>query len=450
MRFHVDSLVFMRFVSSAARVLHLDAITVLAIKGFPVRQAAGILKQMGDVSNFTAYHEQKCWEVYDFFLQHCDAYNQLNPSRVNSWDRVPVTHRRILNGIPDRWFPDVLNHRNLYRSNTSGSSGTPFFFARDALSHALVWKSVERFYRSAGVNLYDLQARFFGISRHKEDVRKARIKDALACRYRFDVYDVSAPAIQKWLKDFGKHPYRYIYGYSNTLIAFASYLVQSDLVLVDLCPSLICCIVTSEVCSDQDANLISKAFGVPVYNEYGSSELGIIGFKQDGHWIGNDALLYLEVLDEAGKVLPDGEVGLLTVTHLYNRATPFIRYQTGDLASIQRLPDGRTVITSLQGSVNDMAITSSGKKIPGISFYFVAQKLLDARVDIHEFVVVQKSISSFVFKYVAESPLGDDEVRLLLRGFADYVDAEVDLAIERLPVIPRGANGKFKHFISDL
>lgn len=370
--------------------------------------------------------------------------------QVESWHQVPITNRRVLVGSPDVWFPDNLNKRNLYRSNTSGSSGTPFFFARDALSHALVWKTVEGFYLSAGIHLCDLQARFFGISRHKEDGRQARFKDALACRYRFDVYDVSDQAIQKWLVEFGKTPYRYIYGYSNTLIAFATYLQQASLVLKNVCPSLISCIVTSEVCSQQDALLISKSFGIPVFNEYGSSELGVIGFKSDGHWICNDELLYLEVLDESGNILADGEVGLLTITHLYNRATPFIRYQTGDLASIHRLPNGRVLITSLQGSVNDMAITTSGKKIPGISFYFVAQKLLDVNREIHEFVVVQKSMENFIFRYAAERPLTNQEIVLLQEGFVNYVDPRIVVHIERVPALERGANGKFKHFISEL
>ncbi len=440
----------MGFFYSLLKFFRFDVVSVLWLKGFPIRRAKLLLEQVGFISDYVTYHKQKCWEVYDLFYQHSGAYKRLCGTRVEAWSQVPVTNRRVLVGSPDVWFPSNLNKRNLYRSNTSGSSGTPFFFARDALSHALVWKTVEGFYLSAGIHLYDLQARFFGISRHKEDGRQARFKDALACRYRFDVYDVSDQAIQKWLDEFDQTPYRYIYGYSNTLIAFASYLQQAGLVLSNVCPSLVSCIVTSEVCSQQDALLISKSFGIPVFNEYGSSELGVIGFKSDGHWICNDALLYLEVLDESGNILPDGEVGLLTITHLYNRATPFIRYQTGDLASIQRLPDGRVLITSLQGSVNDMAITASGKKIPGISFYFVAQKLLDVNREIHEFVVVQKSMENFVFRYAAERPLTNQEIVVLQEGFVNYVDPSIVVHIERVPVLERGANGKFKHFISEL
>lgn len=441
---------YMNLLTLILRFLHFDVFKILWINGFPVRKAHRILKQLDQLADYSEYHKRKCWEVYDFFYRNNGSYSDLCGARVNYWEQVPVTHRRNLVGPPDQWFPAGLEKRNLYRSSTSGSSGTPFLFARDALTHVLVWKSIDRFYRSTGVRLYDLQARFFGISRQLSQARNSRLKDLIACRYRFDVYDVSEHAVERWLLQFKQHPFRYIYGYSNTLIAFAAQMKQKGLVLKNVCPSLVSCIVTSEVCSEQDARLISQAFGIPVYNEYGSSELGVVGFKSARHWVCNDALYYLEVLDESGRVVPDGEVGLLTVTHLYNRATPLIRYQTGDLASIQRLPNGRVLITSLQGSVNDMAITAFGKKIPGISFYFVAQKLLDTRVDIHEFVVVQKSISQFVFQYVAGTPLSDSDELLLQEGFANYVDPSVTVVIQQLPVIERGANGKFKHFISEL
>lgn len=439
-----------RIISNLVRLFRIDVVTVLAIKGFPVRKTAKLLKSIEKSVDYNKYHDEMRWSIYRYFHTHSKKYRDLCGWEVTNWADVPVTNRRVLSGAPESWFPDDLDTHNLYSSSTSGSSGTPFLFARDAFSHAMVWLTLKRFYSLAGVNLSSYQARFFGMSRTKESKRQARFKDALAGRFRFDVYDVSDGAIEGWIDDFSKHKYEYIYGYSNTLIAFASYMKQHNKVLKSYCPSLVSCIVTSEVCSDKDAALISKGFGVPVFNEYGSSELGIMGFKIDKNWMSNDDLLYVEVLDNEGNILPDGEVGLITCTSFYNKATPLIRYQTGDLAAIERQPDGRVIITSLQGSVNDMAITASGKKIPGISFYFVAQQLLDSTGKITEFVVIQKEINRFVFRYAAEEPLTDAEFDILKQGFADYVAPEVEVIADHVRFIERKENGKFKHFISEL
>jgi phenylacetate-CoA ligase len=49
-------------------------------------------------------------------------------------------------------------------------------------------------------------------------------------------------------------------------------------------------------------------------------------------------LYYLEVVDEAGRRLPDGETGLLAVTHLHRRGTVMLRYLVGDVAALSRSP----------------------------------------------------------------------------------------------------------------
>lgn len=47
-------------------------------------------------------------------------------------------------------------------------------------------------------------------------------------------------------------------------------------------------------------------------------------------------LFYLEVVDENGKRLADGQQGLLALTHLNRRGTALLRYVTGDLATLSR------------------------------------------------------------------------------------------------------------------
>lgn len=49
-------------------------------------------------------------------------------------------------------------------------------------------------------------------------------------------------------------------------------------------------------------------------------------------------LFFLEVVDEQGKKLPDGQRGLLAITHLNRRGTALLRYLTGDLAVLTNEP----------------------------------------------------------------------------------------------------------------
>ncbi len=49
-------------------------------------------------------------------------------------------------------------------------------------------------------------------------------------------------------------------------------------------------------------------------------------------------LYYLEVVDDGGRRLPDGETGLLAITHLHRRGTVVLRYLVGDVVALSRAP----------------------------------------------------------------------------------------------------------------
>jgi phenylacetate-CoA ligase len=63
-------------------------------------------------------------------------------------------------------------------------------------------------------------------------------------------------------------------------------------------------------------------------------------------------LYYLEVVDEDGRRLPDGETGLLAITHLHRRGTVVLRYLVGDVVALSRAPcpicgrEGERIVTT--------------------------------------------------------------------------------------------------------
>lgn len=82
--------------------------------------------------------------------------------------------------------------------------------------------------------------------------------------------------------------------------------------------------------------LLEEAWGVPVYDNYGMTETGPLAIDcPHGYMHVLDGLVHLELLKMDGRTEAEpGEVGRLIVTTLTERATPVIRYQTGDLARI--------------------------------------------------------------------------------------------------------------------
>lgn len=84
-----------------------------------------------------------------------------------------------------------------------------------------------------------------------------------------------------------------------------------------------------------------QARGTLVFDRYGSTELGAFAqCEEEGSWH-NPApeIQYHEVVDpQTGRRLPDGERGMLAVTHLDRRGTVLIRFLVGDIVSMTREP----------------------------------------------------------------------------------------------------------------
>lgn len=147
-----------------------------------------------------------------------------------------------------------------------------------------------------------LDARFYGIPKSGISHYKEQLKDKLANRYRFDIFDLSDEALAEFLKIFQKKNLEFINGYTSSIVRFAKFLKSQNIVLKDECPSLKMCITTSEMLFENDRKLLEKQFGVKIVNEYGASELDVIAFENvDKHWAINTKTLFVEVVGEDGK-----------------------------------------------------------------------------------------------------------------------------------------------------
>ncbi|MFD4249162.1 phenylacetate--CoA ligase family protein [Amycolatopsis thermoflava] len=83
--------------------------------------------------------------------------------------------------------------------------------------------------------------------------------------------------------------------------------------------------------------LLSDAWGCEVYDNYGTHEVGLVGFEcqaHDGLHV-NDDTAVLEIADrETGAIVGVGEPGNLVVTSLHRSVPPIIRYDLKDLMRV--------------------------------------------------------------------------------------------------------------------
>ncbi|MDX1762242.1 MAG: phenylacetate--CoA ligase family protein, partial [Christiangramia sp.] len=274
----------------------------------------------------------------------------------------------------------------------------------------------------------------------------------ISLRRRFNIFDLSEKKMEDFLQRFKKSNFNYLNGYTSAIVLFARFLKDKEIILKELCPSLKICIVTSERLFEKDKQLIEASLGVPVINEYGASEVGLIAFEDsENHWIVNSEDLYIEILDENDKILPYGEEGRVVITSLYNKAHPMIRYDIGDIGCLSTKSTlKKPILEKLIGRTNDIARLPDGKVVPGLTFYYVTKTIIEDNGNIKEFVIIQTKIDEFRINYVSEYELTAEQKARIMDAVKIYVGDNLVILFERKDILKRSQSGKLKQFTSEL
>ena len=426
----------------------------LHLNGFPIQEAKAELRKIVAFteSEHTAFINHKKKEIVDFHLQNNPFYKELVGRTVNlNWEDLPVLTKSNLQKPLLERLSKGYKASNSYVNKTSGSSGSPFIFAKDKYCHALTWASNKYRFAWYGIDFNSsYQARFYGIPMDFIGNKKERFKDFLSHRYRFSIFDLSDAILEKMLKKFQFKKFDYINGYTSSIVLFAKYLQKRNIVLTTICTTLKVCMVTSEMLFDDDKMLLEKQFGVPVVNEYGASELDLIAFQnKEGEWQVNSETLFVEILDEDNKAVLNGSSGRIVITSLYNKAHPFIRYDIGDTGILdEKSTLQKPILKKLIGRTNDIAILPSGKKSPGLTFYYLTKSIIEDDGNVKEFTIKQTKINTFEIEYVSETELNLAQIKKIEAAIELYLEPNLLFNFIRKKTLERSNRRKLKQFTS--
>ena len=427
----------------------------LKLNGYSVSKARAFLKDIQSITeaDYEAYVKSKREEIYHYHLENTPFYKDLNNTQSGSWNQIPILTKRDLQKPLQSRLSKDFTEGSVYVNKTSGSSGDPFVFAKDKWCHSLTWAVIVNRFSWYDIDFnYSRQARFYGIPLDKMGYYKERTKDWFSKRFRFSVFDLSDSAFERCLNKFEKTKFKYINGYTSPIVQFAKYLERTNTELKPICPSLRACMVTSEMLFDQDKKLMERWFGVPVINEYGASELDLIAFQNpDGEWQLNSETLFVEIVDEHGVSVPNGEEGRVVITSLYNKAHPFIRYDIGDIGVIDdKSTFKKPILKSLIGRTNDIALLPSGKKAAGLTFYYITKSIIEDDGIVKEFIIEQLEVDLFKVTYVSAGNLEEGKIEFIRKEMIRYLEPGIRIEFERHDVLKRSESGKLKQFISHI
>jgi phenylacetate-CoA ligase len=187
---------------------------------------------------------------------------------------------------------------------------------------------------------------------------------------------------------------------------------------------------------------LAQAFSARVFDVYGSSETKEIAWEcPAGGMHLNADVVRIEILDDAGRVLPFGVEGQVVATLLVNQAMPLLRYRIGDRGSL--LPDpcscGRSlprfgVVTGRQA---DVLVLAGGQRVSPYSVTCALENVGDlVRYQVTQLDLGRVRVRAIVGSESDRNQV-TDRVRTVLRAqVAPFLEAEVEF-VDRLPTGPR-------------
>lgn len=283
----------------------------------------------------------KAWRA-PFFARKLRAagFHQEDDISEFEWDRLPLTTKDELRLLsPAEFCRDVViaprtEIADYWRSG--GVTGKPLFYPRTWEDEACGVETFRRVLDMAGVGPGDLVANSYPLGIHPLGRIMLLAMQAQGCTTLGTGAGNSTPTDQQ-IELIIDQKVDYVMAMGTYALQLTNRALQLGLdLLKGNVKSIISC---SDLITPAKRSRIKKLWGAELFDSYGMSEAGHLGCEcelHDGMHAWAD-LYHLEVIDEVSltPVLP-GEVGVLVVTPLYtNHATPFIRWVSGDLVSLQ-------------------------------------------------------------------------------------------------------------------
>ena len=191
---------------------------------------------------------------------------------------------------------------------------------------------------------------------------------------------------------------------------------------------------------------IMEAFAslaIPVRSNYSSEEVGVSVTecsKFSGYYHVATSNVIVEVVDRRFEI--DGmNLGKVLVTHLHSYATPFIRYDLGDLACLRdKCPCGHNgpAIYNLEGRASRVIKHRDGRLSP----FRIRTQALARLVDFTEYRIRQTAFDKIIVELGGRSELNADEVAAITMFLQESTGPEFDIEVKARAEIDWGQSRK--------
>jgi phenylacetate-CoA ligase len=389
-------------------------LTVWYISKYSIFKPAAITKyaqvmrdQYLDPENLEQLNWKRTQALLDYAYRKVPYYRKrftamgLHPNDIKTqahYCQVPLLTRDDL----QQNFADMVSEdaraRDLQLSTTGGSTGEPVkvYLPKKVVRAAMGWRmlswwgftpfvTMASIYRPLSLSVFQKIALGF-----VQWPSKQFYLDATS----FDKNDII-----RFIQSFNQIKPKLLHGYVGAVDQLAAYILDNGISVHS--PKAIW--VTSAPLSKVQEHRIEKAFGAPVYDQYGCCEIYWLAAqcpqRKALHMFAD--VRRFEILGEDNSPLPVGQFGKIIVTDLENYYFPLIRYQNGDrgrfLPGLCECGVKLPLMDKVYGRTTDMIRLPDGKFLSGEYMTTIFDEYPDA---VKSFQVVQRKDFTLEILYV--------------------------------------------------
>ena len=397
-------------------------------------------------------------------LRHCAAnvpyYAELIAAAGNGYEtnaieylrRLPLLTKDTVRAEFERLKSSDLEQRQWVYNSSGGSTGEPIKLIQDREFQDRQMAIQLLSYRWAGRQLGEPALHIWGSVRdilQGSERWQMRILNGLSNdRYR-NAFRMTPDTMRSVLQQINEERPKLIVAYVQALYELARF-AQREQIAVAAQEAIV---TSAGTLYPAMRALIESVFGCPVFDRYGSREVGDIACECKQHAglhvfpFGN----YVEIVDDTGQPVPAGVEGNIVVTNLNNYAMPMVRYAIGD-RGIMAQPGicacGRSgqILQRVSGRSIDVFLKRDGTHVDGAYFF----PMLWLRDWVRKFQIVQADYERVVFRVALQGAYRTDELEEIVCQTRLVMGEECQVDFEFVDEIAPSPSGKFRFMISEV
>lgn len=433
--------------------------TILRMKGSVMKYLAEYEKtQWYSLEQIKEYQRKELEKLLRHASQHVPYYRKIMQEYgvmrnddiiIDRFTNLPFLTKSIIRQHFEELKSDDLEQRDWHKNSSGGSTGEPVTFIQDKEYQDKGIAQMLLGDKMVGKELCEPEIKLWGSERDLFQGTiglRAKVSNFIRNQRLLNSFKMSQEDMKNYISQINSLRPKLVLAYAQSAYELAHFSLKQSLPIKPVGAVM----TSAGTLYPFMWETISEAFHAPVFNRYGSREVGNIATECDAH-LGlhvNMETQFVEIIDEQGNPCPPGQEGEIVITLLTNYAMPLIRYRIGDMGvwANQECICGRgaTLLKTVTGRTVDIFLTKAGEKVDGEYF----THLIYFKNWVQKFQFIQEEVELIRVKIQVNGEPPTNELKEIEEKIRLVMGQSCKVEFEFVEDILPHSSGKYRYTIS--